>query len=93
MMIGRTAGFEAPLANEEETAAGIFRFTNAQPQGAEGKVELLRAQFQALGRLKDVKNYFRLNLTSAGSTGPAFENLLPLLVEPQETSKPSVSQR
>ncbi len=88
LMRGSTPGFETPLTNLTAADDGVLRFTGANPQGVEGQVELVRAQFRALGDLKDVEARFRKELTSLAAPSPAFENLLPLVIAPKIDRRP-----
>ncbi len=77
---GSTHGFTSPLLNGAESSAGLLRFAQADPVGAAGRVEILRARFRAKRAIPHPDGIFLLDFTSLGTPAPGFMDLLPLLV-------------
>jgi len=77
---GSTRGFPAALLNGAEASKGLLRFAQADPLGATGRVEILRARFRARRTIPHPQDIFFLSFTSMGTPAPGFTDLLPVLV-------------
>jgi hypothetical protein len=74
---GTTKGFENPVVNSSKISDGKIIFSNAQPKGTEGSVNLLNVKFKAVGKTgSSSKLDLSFQALTAAST---FSNLLPLL--------------
>lgn len=74
---GQTAEFANPIVNDRNAAAGEITFAHANPQGAEGAVNVLNLRFQVIGAegaSGEISLYF-----TAMSAAKTFTDLLPYL--------------
>jgi len=89
---GSTPGFQAPMMNLTQISTGLLRFTDANPYGATGKVELLRAHFQPRRAVREPERQLKLSFSSMATTGPGFERLNPVIEGPA-SEQPALRRR
>lgn len=76
---GRMPGFSSPIINQTDAPTGDLRFAEANPLGATGTIEVLRARFRSRRAIPRLDQVFDLQFSSMATIGPRFENLLPIL--------------
>jgi hypothetical protein len=86
---GSTPGFQSPMMNLTQVSTGLLRFTDANPFGASGEVELLRVQFRPQWAVRDPERQLKLSFDSLATTGPGFERLDPVIGGPA-TERPAL---
>ncbi|NIA31449.1 MAG: T9SS type A sorting domain-containing protein [Actinobacteria bacterium] len=74
---GTSKSFSAPVVNVKKAKTGKIIFAAANPQGAEGRVEILNVAFKVIGT-KGSNAALRLNFT-AMAAAHSFESLMPYL--------------
>ena len=72
---GTTSGWESPTVNDADSSTGLLRFSDANPNGSTGKVNVINVRLKVIGWGSSV-----LDLEfSAMAAAKTFNDLLPIL--------------